>query len=123
MGAKILLCDRNEAILWSTKMVLKHSHDEFEIDIAQSFDDAKEKINTGGYTCLITSVRLNGTKSGLELYDYAQQAGVASTILSGAVNPVDGYAWLPKHRFLECLDDLIAWIKGGCTGRFTSPNV
>jgi two-component system cell cycle response regulator CpdR len=97
MGARILLVDDDAVTLDLLARLLRREG--YDVDLAESADEAIERLRAGAYDILLTDLVMPGS-SGLELVREAQRlhGAIRCFVTSGQRRPDGG---LPEH---------VAWI-------------
>ena len=88
MKRRILLVDDELAILLTLKAVLEING--FEVETAASGREAKSKIKTGPYHMVITDMRMESEKAGLEVVQAAKKASYQPAVAMLTAFPLPG---------------------------------
>ncbi|HLH35280.1 MAG TPA: response regulator [Alloacidobacterium sp.] len=91
MKRRILLVDDELAILLTLKAVLEING--FEVETAASAREAKSKIKSGPYHMVITDMRMESEKAGLEVVQAAKKAPYQPAIAMLTAFPLPGDEW------------------------------
>jgi DNA-binding response OmpR family regulator len=91
MKRRILLVDDELAILLTLKAVLELQG--FEVETAASAKEAKSKIRAHSYHMVITDMRMENERAGLEVVRAARRAAYAPAIAMLTAFPLPGEEW------------------------------
>jgi len=91
MKRRILLVDDELAILLTLKAVLELQG--FEVETAASAKEAKSKIRSHTYHMVITDMRMENERAGLEVVRAAREAAYAPAIAMLTAFPLPGEEW------------------------------
>ncbi|TCK71531.1 response regulator [Acidipila rosea] len=91
MKRRILLVDDELAILLTLKAVLEING--FEVETAASAREAKSKIKTGPYHMVITDMRMESDRAGIEVVHAAKKADYNPAVAMLTAFPMAGSEW------------------------------
>jgi DNA-binding response OmpR family regulator len=91
MKRRILLVDDELAILLTLKAVLEING--FEVETAASAREAKSKIKNGPYHMVITDMRMESDRAGLEVVQAAKKAPYQPAVAMLTAFPLPGDEW------------------------------
>jgi DNA-binding response OmpR family regulator len=91
MKRRILLVDDEPAILLTLKALLEiHG---FEVETATSARDAKSKLRSSSFVMVITDLRMENDRAGLEVARAAKEAAYQPAVALLTAFPTDDDAW------------------------------
>src|ERR1700748_2210892 len=91
MKRRILLVDDELAILLTLKAILEiHG---FDVETAASAREAKSKLRNGNYHMVMTDMRMESERAGLEVVQAAKQAECQPAIAMLTAFPLTGDEW------------------------------
>lgn len=100
MKRRLLLVDDDMTVLLTLKAVLELNH--FDVEIADSVADAREKLNAGEFEMVITDVRMETEDAGWQVLRAAraQSYNPATAILTAYPPADDSWRKEPVESFL-----------------------
>jgi DNA-binding response OmpR family regulator len=91
MKRRILLVDDELAILLTLKALLEMN--DFEVETAASASEARMKLKAGTFHLVITDMRMETDRAGLEVVRAAKQASYRPAVAMLTAYPVSGPEW------------------------------
>lgn len=61
MTRKILIADDHHVVRIGTAMILEKNFDDIEVDFAETYDEAKQKVETEKFDLIILDIELPGS--------------------------------------------------------------